>query len=205
MQVCRLEGTSSTTSPFRKCVCGRAASPLEFALIFLRQATPIYCPIYLLTPYSKPRACRPRYPDPTAGLSSEHPLRVLPGRRAARGTAGGARNLFEFPFPPGAGAPCARTGNPSDVGAPWTAATVSSGVQSTSEPSTTGRGVSSWMSRIMLMLISTSPPTAQPGMPYPPARTEGDSACLWQNLTTALTSCASRGHTSTRHRGSSAT
>ena len=57
------------------------------------------------------------------------------------------------------------------------------------------------MSRIMLMSMTRSPATAQPAMPYPPERTEGEMPCLRQNETTALTSCASRGETRTRHAG----
>lgn len=63
--------------------------------------------------------------------------------------------------------------------------------------STVGLGGSTSMSVIMLMSIITSPATDQPAMPYPPARTEGDRPCLMQNLTTALTSWASRGETRT--------
>ena len=77
-----------------------------------------------------------------------------------------------------------------------------SGVQSCApSPSTPSTGGSRSMSRIMLMSTTTSPATAQPAMPYPPARTEGERPCARQKRMTALTSTASRGETSTRHEG----
>lgn len=62
-------------------------------------------------------------------------------------------------------------------------------------PGRSGFGTSIPMSTILLMSRTTSPPTAQPAVPYPPALMDGDNECFKQKSMTVLTSSASTGQT----------